>query len=159
MFAIDEFGHSGASLNNFEKASIAQQIDALDALEELRQYDFDNVCLLKMDIEGGEYEVIPRIYYLIKKYHPNFYLSLHLKESKSLRKWQKAIIMLFKSSKIWPALFSYKHRFFVTKHGLIEQKDFPVRNFRDFVTKYLFFGYSDSIFLTNDDTFLDCKTK
>lgn len=39
--------------------------------------DPDTITLIKMDIEGGEFIVIPYLQSFLKEYHPVFYISLH----------------------------------------------------------------------------------
>ena len=49
----------------------------IETLIEEQNINPENISLMKMDIEGGEKIVVPALVNFLKKYKPNFYISLH----------------------------------------------------------------------------------
>jgi len=56
---------------------ISVETTTLDKVIEDYNINPNNIGLIKMDIEGGEIIVVPSIQSFLKKYKPNFYISLH----------------------------------------------------------------------------------
>lgn len=77
FYAVGQFGHSGASLHAFHEDCIVTEIKVVDCRTEFESFDPKSICLIKMDIEGGEYAAIPRVAEYLKEHLPNLYLSLH----------------------------------------------------------------------------------
>lgn len=55
------------------------EVDAITIETTITKHNIDTkrIALIKMDIEGGEYIVIPAMENFLNSYTPNFYLSLH----------------------------------------------------------------------------------
>jgi len=49
----------------------------IETLIEEQKINPEDISLIKMDIEGGEKIVVPALVNFLKKYKPNFYISLH----------------------------------------------------------------------------------
>lgn len=76
-------GNSGSSLSNFfgytnegTQAPCAT-VEMLDGRAVLESLEMDRVSLVKIDIEGAEYDLIPRIAPVLERYRPALHLSLH----------------------------------------------------------------------------------
>jgi len=62
-------------------------------------YNFKKVDMLKIDIEGGEFSLIPKLEDFLKKFQPVVWLSFHvpfLEENKRLEKLQKIIDVMMR---------------------------------------------------------------
>lgn len=49
----------------------------LETILDKLQIDMNNVCLIKIDIEGGEKYVVPSLLDILNKYKPKLYISVH----------------------------------------------------------------------------------
>ncbi|MEO5351888.1 MAG: FkbM family methyltransferase [Magnetococcus sp. XQGC-1] len=82
-FYNNSLGNSGSSQLSFEygKDGVGQKaaghIRLIDARRFLSGLDMSKVSLIKMDIEGAEYDLIPYIAPLLEEYRPTLLLSLH----------------------------------------------------------------------------------
>jgi FkbM family methyltransferase len=72
-------GENGGRWNESERKSniIETETITLDTLLEEHNINPKDISLIKMDIEGGEFIVIPHLKEFLKKYKPTFYISLH----------------------------------------------------------------------------------
>ena len=76
LYKRTRFGDSSSSLvrslsDDFQSVSVSTLKDLL------KDYQITNLSLIKMDIEGGEYLLIPSMRKYLKRYKPPLYLSLH----------------------------------------------------------------------------------
>ena len=86
----------------------------------LTQENIEFVDLLKMNIEGGEYELIPFIKKILVKNHPNVYLSLHPFLLKGFLNKTLNNIKLFYS------LRGYKYIYRVKKNSIFESNTLKI---------------------------------
>ncbi|MBF0310554.1 MAG: FkbM family methyltransferase [Magnetococcales bacterium] len=79
----DHPGNSGSSLLSYNFESRDNSIKPIgemplyDAKRFLSQIDMPNVSLIKIDIEGAEYDVVPTIAPFLQEHRPTLLLSLH----------------------------------------------------------------------------------
>ncbi len=71
-----EGGDSTSSLL-FGHAEVNWTVDGLRFDDFIQQNGIDDCSFIKMDIEGGEYSVLPTMRAYLKKHRPTLYLSLH----------------------------------------------------------------------------------
>ncbi len=76
---FNDYGRTNQWLDNEERKKNIITIQTITLEECLyeKNISIENIALIKMDIEGGEYIVIPQIYNFLNKYKPVFYISLH----------------------------------------------------------------------------------
>lgn len=74
-----EGGGDSMSSLLFSHCQIAWNVPALTFDDFIRQNEVTNCSFIKMDIEGGEYRVLPTMLIFLRKYRPTLYLSLHPK--------------------------------------------------------------------------------
>ena len=151
FYAIDKFGHSGASLNNFSKATTEVKVVCRDGYSELKDIDWEKVCLLKIDIEGGEFILIPHIKSLLEKHKPNLYLSLHVKQDKKYVRYGMFFRILKASidgMKITYSLRKYKNKFIFTNNKWMRWEDLPSQNIKQKIRNKFLIGYKDAVFCT-----------
>ncbi|MBY6037803.1 FkbM family methyltransferase [Fictibacillus nanhaiensis] len=128
LYKREHFGDSSSSLiptlsDDFHTVSVST------LKEVLKEFLIEDLSLIKMDIEGGEYLLVPSMRSYLKKYKPAFYLSLHpnflksymLKECSSEKErektFRKRVKKLVKSLKMYEYIYdSSFHR--------IDQNDF-----------------------------------
>ncbi|HDR3908621.1 MULTISPECIES: FkbM family methyltransferase [Bacillus] len=53
------------------------QVKAITLFELINRYNIRNINFIKMDIEGGEYSLVPSLYKFLKSQKPTLYVSLH----------------------------------------------------------------------------------
>jgi hypothetical protein len=76
-------GNSGSSLVRYfgytkeGRQTPFATVDVVDGRAMLEGLDMDRVSLVKIDIEGGEYDLIPHIAPLLERRRPALHLSLH----------------------------------------------------------------------------------
>lgn len=81
----------------------------------IREYGITDCRFIKMDIEGGEYVVIPSMANYLKTNRPTLYLSLHprfLRHIDGKKIWDKILrpfVRVAKTAKILQSLKSYKY--------------------------------------------------
>jgi len=117
FFAPSKFGSSCSSLlaANFDQCI---EVEARDAKEIFQSLDLRRVCLIKMDIEGGEYSLIPHVSSLLSKYKPTLYLSLHPENyKKSVPKVFSGLAGAWASSQMLYFLRSYRNIFTWDEQG------------------------------------------
>jgi FkbM family methyltransferase len=101
------FADSGSSLfQAVERQTILQgQMESIvtirPAAEALEEAGLDGQTLLKIDIEGAEYEVIPAISHLLERHRPFLHLSLHPFNLLRLRR----AIELAASLRVYPYMY------------------------------------------------------
>lgn len=79
LYSRWEFGDSGSSLLSRIKArGTAIEVTTQTLQDTLAQCGVERVDFIKMDIEGGEFDVIPAIVPFLKQQLPVLYLSFHL---------------------------------------------------------------------------------
>ena len=75
---FNDYGRNGfLSYSERKKNIIKIETITMDKVIEDYKIDPSHIGLIKMDIEGGEKIVLPSIQNFLKKYKPNFYISLH----------------------------------------------------------------------------------
>jgi len=76
---FNDYGRNNGFLSYDERARDIITVETITMDKVLEEYNVDpyKIGLIKMDIEGGEKIVIPSILNFLKKYKPNFYISLH----------------------------------------------------------------------------------
>lgn len=85
LYKRTQFGDSSSSL--VRSLSDDFQTVSVSTLKELvSDYKITDLALIKMDIEGGEYLLIPSMQKYLKRYKPPLYLSLHPEFLKSSMK-------------------------------------------------------------------------
>jgi len=89
-------------------------VDGLSFEDFIRQNGIDDCNFIKMDIEGGEYSVIPTMTEYLKKHHPTVCLSLHPRFAVPggkglLRKFKTATMRFQKTSAIIRNVGFYRH--------------------------------------------------
>lgn len=72
-----KFGSSGITIMNNELEKNKIKVNAITIDKLFEKYKIKNCHFIKMDIEGGEYFVIPQIKDFLKKNKITLYLSLH----------------------------------------------------------------------------------
>jgi FkbM family methyltransferase len=76
LFMRTEFGDSSSStLPTLSEHFIEANTISIDEL--ITDYRIDDINFLKIDIEGGEYALIPAIHKFLKRYRPTLNLSMH----------------------------------------------------------------------------------
>jgi FkbM family methyltransferase len=78
IYCRNEFGDSASSIlsRSWDKGTQVE-VEALLLEESLEERGIDAIGLIKVDIEGGEFSVIPAIQNVLKTYQPTLYLSFH----------------------------------------------------------------------------------
>ncbi len=78
LYSRWEYGDSGSSLLKRIKSKNAQSIKSSIPFDSIFEFiQEESVALLKMDIEGGEFFILPQNVDFIKKHNPTILLSLH----------------------------------------------------------------------------------
>lgn len=67
----------GLSTSSTVRGNLATEVPAKDAREEAKKDIYQHCTLMKIDIEGGEYELVARLAGYLKKRRPTLLLSLH----------------------------------------------------------------------------------
>jgi FkbM family methyltransferase len=75
LTAQDELGDSMAALTRRSARGRSTQVQAVDVRSLL--VDFEGARLVKIDIEGGEYALLPAMYHWLQRQRPDLMLSLH----------------------------------------------------------------------------------
>jgi len=72
-------GDGGDSMSSllFSNGKTSWTVDGMNFEEWMEQNNIRDCSFIKIDIEGGEYSVIPTMSCYIKKHHPALYLSFH----------------------------------------------------------------------------------
>jgi FkbM family methyltransferase len=76
LYKRTQFGDSSSSLIRTLSDDF-YEVTACTLKELLEEYQIRNLSLIKMDIEGGEYMVIPSMREYLERYKPPLHLSLH----------------------------------------------------------------------------------
>lgn len=75
---FNDYGRGGfLSYDERKKDIISIETITIDKVLKDNNINPNNIGLIKMDIEGGEKIVIPSMQNFLKKYKPNFFISLH----------------------------------------------------------------------------------
>lgn len=75
---FNDYGRGGfLSYDERKKYIISIETITIDKVLKDNNINPNNIGLIKMDIEGGEKIVIPSMQNFLKKYKPNFFISLH----------------------------------------------------------------------------------
>ncbi len=94
-FYVGEGSTSMSSLEPIWNKSLSYNIDVYDfqTTIEKSEIDFKSINFIKIDIEGGEYKLIPSLISYIKKeqHYPTLYISLHASFTFSTV-WKKSIL-------------------------------------------------------------------
>lgn len=78
IFSRSGFGDSSSSLlSRGWDSGDSSMVESIKLPEFIQQEEIEEIGLIKMDIEGGEFFLLPSIVNILKKYRPNLYLSLH----------------------------------------------------------------------------------
>lgn len=78
LYTRYSFGDSGSSiLSRIKDEGSSVEVGSTTLMEYVQQKALDRIDLIKMDIEGGEFDVIPAIGDVLSKYKPVVYLALH----------------------------------------------------------------------------------
>lgn len=85
LYKRTRFGDSSSSLVR-SLSDDFQSVSVINLKDLLTDYKITDVSLIKMDIEGGEYLLIPSMRKYLKRYKPPLYLSLHPEFLKSSMK-------------------------------------------------------------------------
>lgn len=72
----DEGGDSTSSML-FAREKTSWQVDGMSFDDFVRSYHINDCKFIKMDIEGGEYSVLPTMVPYLREHRPTLYLSLH----------------------------------------------------------------------------------
>ena len=108
-------GQSISSLIRIEdKKFITQNTKCIDFLIFLNSQNLNSKDLIKIDIEGGEYELLPHLEKVIQKTRPNIYLSLHSSLIKGL------FNKIFNNYRLLISLRGYRYIYMVKKRHLLE---------------------------------------
>jgi FkbM family methyltransferase len=109
-------GNSGSSLLKtfgYTKEVVQKQFAetvVMDAHPFLDGLDLANVSLIKIDIEGGEYDLVPHIAPLLMRHHPTLYLSLHpFNIASDLPQAKKAEQIAVQTMRLLESLSCYRH--------------------------------------------------
>jgi FkbM family methyltransferase len=73
----DTFGFSTSSLFAFNKSTRFGVAECLDAEEVFEQFARRSPKLVKIDVEGGEYRIIPRLSKTLRYFRPTLLISMH----------------------------------------------------------------------------------
>lgn len=135
------FGDSGSSLfQDVERASVVQgrplaQVRLRDARAALEELCVTSRTLLKIDIEGAEYRVVPAIRALLAAVTPFLHLSFHpFNLVVRGEEYETTLLRLARSCDLAAALAAYPHMYFHTQ-GRWLRIDQPDR--MDFLRHYL----------------------
>jgi len=109
-------GNSGSSLlktfgytKEVVQKKFAETV-VMDAYHFLDRLDLANVSLIKIDIEGGEYDLIPHIAPLLMRHRPTLYLSLHpFNIASDLPQIEKAAQTVARTTRLLESLLCYRH--------------------------------------------------
>lgn len=107
-------GDSKSSLL-FGNQKMSWTIDALSFNDFIARNSISDCGFVKMDIEGGEYEVIPSMKSYLAKNRPTLYLSMHpanigdLEASGLIAKFRRSMVRLIKTWKVIRAVRFYEH--------------------------------------------------
>lgn len=76
---FNDYGRKNQWLSSEERKKDIIEVKTITFETFIEDYkiNIDNIGLIKMDIEGGEYIVLPTILDFLKKHKPIFYISLH----------------------------------------------------------------------------------
>ncbi len=108
-------GQSVSSLIRIEgKKFNTQNTKCIDFLIFLNSQNLKSSDFIKIDIEGGEYELLPHLEKVIQNTRPNIYLSLHTFLIKGL------INKIFNNYKLLISLRGYRYIYIVKKNRLSE---------------------------------------
>ena len=108
-------GQSISSLIRIEgKKFITQNTKCIDFLIFLNSQNLNSKDLIKIDIEGGEYDLLPHLEKVIQKTRPNIYLSLHSSLIKGL------FNKIFNNYRLLISLRGYRYIYMVKKRHLLE---------------------------------------
>jgi FkbM family methyltransferase len=77
LFKRVRFGDSSSSLIPTLSEEDFHIVSVFTLKELVKEFKVDNLSLIKVDIEGGEYFLVPAMRSYLKKYKLPFYLSLH----------------------------------------------------------------------------------
>ncbi|MCE7991001.1 MAG: FkbM family methyltransferase [Roseivirga sp.] len=78
IYCRNNFGDSASSMLSRSWDKGAQvEVEALLLEDFIKEKDIQDIGLIKVDIEGGEFSVIPAIQNVLKTYQPTLYLSFH----------------------------------------------------------------------------------
>ncbi|MBF0098032.1 MAG: FkbM family methyltransferase [Magnetococcales bacterium] len=121
-------GNSGSSLLSFDAAHsdlpACDTITLLDARRFLAMIDMKRVSLIKIDIEGAEYDLIDAIAPLLQEYRPTLILSLHpLKLGGQGSVIEDRFYRLARSVSLCQALAHYPYIFHETNGALARRND------------------------------------
>ena len=73
-----DFGDSGSSmLERVKDSGEYVEIPSVTLMEYVRKKEIQRIDLLKMDVEGGEFELIPSLMPVLEEFKPVFFLALH----------------------------------------------------------------------------------
>jgi len=113
-------GQDGNSISSLVKKKIIKysvhNIKCLNFFDFLNNKNLNSNDFIKIDIEGGEYELIPFVGKIIRKTKPNIYLSLH---PFLLNGFFNKII---NNNKLLSSLRGYKYVYIVKKNKIFESK-------------------------------------
>jgi FkbM family methyltransferase len=109
-------GNSGSSLlrtfgytQEVVQKQFAETV-VMDARPFLDGLDLANVSLIKIDIEGGEYDLVPHIAPLLVRHRPTLYLSLHpFNIASDLPQAEKAEQIAARTVRLLESLSCYRH--------------------------------------------------
>ncbi|MEX1131731.1 MAG: FkbM family methyltransferase [Flavobacteriales bacterium] len=78
LFTRFEFGDSGSSLLDRLKAEGSSvSVGSIKLMDYIRQNGLTRIDLVKMDIEGGEFQLLPELRQVLTQYKPVLFLALH----------------------------------------------------------------------------------
>lgn len=78
LYTRFSFGDSGSSiLSRIKDEGSSVEVGSTTLMDYVQQKALDRIDLIKMDIEGGEFDVIPAIGDVLSRYKPVVYLALH----------------------------------------------------------------------------------
>jgi FkbM family methyltransferase len=119
------FGESVSTLLGPADASAATRVSIEDVAHYVDSPEFQRCALLKIDIEGGEYELVPRMRSFLARVRPPLLLSVHshvvlsrfahLPAPLKLLMW-RARVARYRLPLVLTLVRSYRHRY-IDEHG------------------------------------------
>ncbi|MFP8644891.1 FkbM family methyltransferase [Priestia aryabhattai] len=116
LYKRGKFGNSMSSLIP-TMSHKCHQVRGITIHDLISENNIENVNFIKIDIEGGEYSLIPNLYEFLKSQKPTLYLSIHprfLKENLDListKDTNNSEYFKFKTEKLWESLQFYKYTY------------------------------------------------
>jgi len=110
----------GGSISSLMNGQGAIEVPVRDIASESSQSFFKRCKLLKIDVEGAEYVIMPRMASYLAEHKPNLLLSIHGIKTAGYRGVAGFFKMIRHRLMILKLLRSYKYQFIESRHGWLD---------------------------------------